>query len=211
MKQSAALLFIAIIALYSNLNATAGPQTNPPPDISRVGIRPIGNWQVDAAETQELNQLFATALSAANSIPPTSNSGALRRAVNDELRAELETFLSEHPDSAYGPGVHSWLGRQAQQVCGYSLAINHFRKAFEVASASPDPSAIDIALEAGAALAKLLALTGQISELNALEAQALQIRAGRPLGGEWTWAREMRAWVTKHPSEAYKCGLYCLD
>jgi len=28
---------------------------------------------------------------------------------------------------------------------------------------------------------------------------------------EWGWAREMRAWVQKHPAESYKRGLYCLS
>jgi hypothetical protein len=60
-------------------------------------------------------------------------------------------------------------------------------------------------------LAKLLALTGQITELDLLLAQVRQIRNGYPMIGDWKWAIEMRAWVRRHPKEAYKCGLYCLD
>jgi hypothetical protein len=30
-------------------------------------------------------------------------------------------------------------------------------------------------------------------------------------GYDWGWATEMRSWVTRHQSETYKCGLYCLD
>ena len=32
-----------------------------------------------------------------------------------------------------------------------------------------------------------------------------------PPGNDWGWAMEMRAWVRKHPTESFKCGLYCLD
>jgi hypothetical protein len=205
---------VGCLVSAASLNAQT---TNPPPAapsdalLKKAGIRPIGDWQVDPVETAELNQIFASALKAANSIPIGPDSGAQRHAVNNELRAELENFLTEHPGSAYGPGLHVLLGKEARSVCGYSLAMEHFQSAFDTASGSPDPTAISIALDAGAGLSKLLALTGQIVELDALEARALQIRAGRPLWGDWKAARELRAWVLKHPTEAYKCGLYCLD
>ena len=179
--------------------------------MKKAGIKPIGNWQVDPTETQELNQIFASAFAAANSIPPSADWGAQRHAVNNALRDELENFIIEHPSSAYGPGLHVWLGREALLVCGYAQALQHYQAAFQAASASPDPTAIDIALQAGAGLAKLLAITGQLSDLDSLVEMAMQIRAGRPLDGDWKWAREMRGWVAKHPTEAYKCGLYCLD
>jgi YD repeat-containing protein len=66
-------------------------------------------------------------------------------------------------------------------------------------------------MDAGGTLAKLLALTGQIGELDLLLARFRQIRNGLPMMGDWKWATEMRAWVRRHPNEAYKCGLYCLD
>jgi hypothetical protein len=97
------------------------------------------------------------------------------------------------------------------RLCGYSLAIDHLEKAFEATSSSPDPTALVLAMDAGGTLAKLLALTGQIGELDLLLARFRQIRNGLPMMGDWKWATEMRAWVRRHPNEAYKCGLYCLD
>lgn len=210
------ILFAAVFVLLSTGRLSA-QTTNPPASASsqtpleKAGIKPIGDWSVDPAETQELNQIYATALSAANSIPAGPDWSVQRHAVNNALREQLESFLVEHPNSAYGPGVHVSLGRQAVRVYSYSLAMSHYQKAFDTASGSADRTAIAIALEAGGGLAKLLALTGQIPELDALVAQAMQIRRGHPMGGDWKWASEMRRWVLKHPTEAYKCGLYCLD
>ena len=210
------VVYFAVGCLLSAGELKAQP-ANPPPSTSgdallqRSGIKPIGDWQVDPVETAELNQIFSSAITAANSIPIGPDSGAQRHAVNNAMREELESFLTEHPGSPYGPGVHLYLGNQAQAVCGYSLAMAHYQSAFDLASGSPDPTAIALALNAGAGLARLLALTGQIDELNVLEARALQIRDGRPLWGDWKAAREMRSWVLRHPNEAYKCGLYCLD
>jgi hypothetical protein len=135
--------------------------TNPPPavapdaHIKHAGVQVIGNWQVDPAETQELDQMFATATAAADSITPSVDAGAQRHAVNNSLRAELENFLIEHPNSAYGPGVHIWLGRQAMLVSGYSLGINHLEKAFDVVSKSPDPTALILAMDAGGTLDRI--------------------------------------------------------
>ncbi|HEV2394899.1 MAG TPA: cysteine peptidase family C39 domain-containing protein, partial [Verrucomicrobiae bacterium] len=88
--------------------------------------------------------------------------------------------------------------------------MNHFLDAFDAAQGSSDAVAQSVAISSSAGLAKLLALTGRIADLNTLESEVSQL--GLPAGGsEWGWAREMRAWVAKHPNESYKCGLYCLD
>src|SRR5947209_7192492 len=60
-------------------------------------------------------------------------------------------------------------------------------------------------------LAKLLALTGRIPELDSLEKEALQLNPRAVSGPIWGWPKEFRAWVRKRPEESYKCGLYCLD
>ena len=60
-------------------------------------------------------------------------------------------------------------------------------------------------------LARLLALTGRIEDYDALEGAVTQLQGGVPGGTDWYRAREMRLWAARNPTEAYKCGLYCLD
>src|SRR5206468_6638759 len=64
--------------------------------------------------------------------------------------------------------------------------------------------------EALGGLATSLALAGRLTELDALEEDVRQL-GSYPAGSEWERAMEMRAWARKHPTLAYKCGLYCLD
>src|SRR5260370_40651717 len=91
-------------------------------NLKRAGIKPIGNWQVDPVETQELDSIFANALAAADSIPIGPDANAKRHEVDNELRAELETFLVDHPSSAYAASLHDLLARSATLLLGSSLA-----------------------------------------------------------------------------------------
>jgi RHS repeat-associated protein len=184
------------------------------PDSSRLRqarIRPVGDWQVDPIETRYLNSLFQAATVAANSIAPSPQAAGQRWAIDSELRVELENYVATNAASAYAPSLHVWLGHRARQRSAYSLAMDHYSQVWNLLAASSEPSAKAMAQEAGGALAKLLALTGRIEEFDALEAQAAQLALGHPTSSEWRWAREIRTWVTKLPSEAFKCGLYCLD
>jgi hypothetical protein len=106
-------LFLFSTAVLSHLAAQTTNQPASDVVLVRFGVRPIGNWQVDPVETQELNQIFNDATAAANSIPPSVDAGVQRHAVDNSLRNALENFLAEHPNSAYGPGVHIWPLRHA--------------------------------------------------------------------------------------------------
>lgn len=197
-----------------NLETSNAQNTNDVPSdqyLEKARVKPIGNWQVDPAETQELNQDYAAAIAAANSIAPGPDWGAKRQAVDNVLRQQLESFLLDHPSSAYAPSLHATLAQRAQLRCGYSLAMEHYSKAVSMLAGSPDPTAQKILLEAGGGLAKLLAMTGQLGELDNLVALVAQPGTEIIPGSKWTWAREMRAYVLKHPEESFKCGLYCLD
>ena len=165
-----------------------GQTTNPPASpsdalLKNAGIKPIGDWQVDPAETAYLNSLFTQASAAADAIVPGPDASAQRRQIDNLLRQELENFVSTNGASAYAPGLHVLLGNEARMRCGYSLAMQHYAAAFNGLAGSPDPTAFEIAHEASGSLAKLLALTGRIAEFDALQAQALQMgpRAGLPV------------------------------
>jgi hypothetical protein len=179
--------------------------------LKRAGIKPIGDWQVNPEETAYLNSLFANAQTATDAIAPGPDASAQRRAIDNLLRGELEHFVATNANSAYAPGLHVLLGDKARMRSGYSLAMEHYEAAFNGLIGSPDPTAFAIAHEASGALAKLLALTGQIDDLDGLEGLAEQMGPGGASGYDWGWAKEMRGWVVRHPEETYKCGLYCLD
>ena len=210
------IVYFAVVC-FVRASATSAQQTNSPPAaasgqaLRRAGIKPIGDWQVDPAETQELNQLYAAASAAANSIPSSPDWGAQRRAVDNSLRQEIENFLIAHPNSAYGPSLQLWLGRRAQLRCGYSSAMDHYRKAVALVTGSPDTTARSILFQAGGSLARLLVVTGQLAELDALVALVATPGSDIIGGSDWIWARETRNYVQKHPTDYYKCGLYCLD
>ncbi|HYV30030.1 MAG TPA: cysteine peptidase family C39 domain-containing protein, partial [Candidatus Binatia bacterium] len=208
-------------ALLSGQLAAATAEEKPPveqvakaPELSfasQAGLKPIGDWAVDPAETQELNDKFAAARSASASVQPGPDAGAQRRAIEAELNNELESFLTNHTNSAYGPSVRLFLARVYQLRSGYSQAMDHYRLVWGAVKGSPDATAEGMARETVGGLAKLLALTGRLEELNALEAETRRLYGNVLSSSDWTWAMGMRAWATRHPTEGYKCGLYCLD
>src|SRR6266516_4650355 len=189
-------------ALLSGQLAAATAEEKPPveqvakaPELSfasQAGLKPIGDWAVDPAETQELNDKFAAARSASASVQPGPDAGAQRRAIEAELNNELESFLTSHTNSAYGPSVRLMLARVHQLRSGYSEAMDRYRQAWEAVKGSTDATAQAMAWQAAGGLAKLLALTGRLAELDALEAEARQLYGHNPPGNEWRWAIEMR-------------------
>ena len=173
-------------------------------------LTPVGDRPIDPTETQQLESDFAAAYSAANSIQPGPDSGAQRRAVANALNSELDSFAASHTNSAWTPGVRLWLAREAQLRSQYSHAMNHYRSALALVGGSADASAQKLARQARGGLAKLLVLTGKLDEFDQLQTESLQL-SGIATGQDWRWAREMRSWAARHPTEAFKCGLYCVD
>jgi hypothetical protein len=123
----------------------------------------------------------------------------------------LESFVAGHTNSAWAPGIRAWLARNAELRSGYTTALDHYGRVWDAVKGSNDRTALGLASDAAVHLARLLALTGRMEELDTLEAETSAI-AGRQVPPTlWSWAHEMRLWARKHPNEAYKCGLYCLD
>ncbi|HEV2391412.1 MAG TPA: hypothetical protein VG146_03515, partial [Verrucomicrobiae bacterium] len=129
MKTSLKIAVVVSLAAAGLLFVRPG-QTGPIPGptayplLAGAGLAPIGSQPVDDSVAQQLNSLFTSAVGAAKSIAPGPDAGAQRRAVDDELRAELESSTTNNPASAWTPSVHLWLGRRALVRCGYSLAMN---------------------------------------------------------------------------------------
>ncbi len=178
---------------------------------AQLPIEPVGDSPTAAAEGQELTQLFTLTRVAASRIVPGPDAAFQRRQMADELDNELESFVTNHSTSVWTPSVHLWLARKSQLRLSYSAAMDHFAQAWTQIRDSQVPAVQHLRIEASGGLAKLLALTGRLAELNELEAQAGINEAEGSSFRDWGWALEMRAWVQKHPDEAYKCGLHCLD
>jgi len=174
-------------------------------------LRPIGDWTVDPEDASRLRNIFAQVAAAANSITPGPDASAQRRAVDNELCSELENFLASRTNSAYGPSVRLSLARSAWIRSSYARAMEHYDRAWLGVRGSADSTAQQMAREATGGLARLLAITGRMDELDALERDVRQLVPDGTSGKEWHWAMEMRTWARKYPAEAYKCGLYCLD
>ena len=216
MKTKLKLLLPAVALALAGVFFTALPKARqinpgaPSPLLAAAGLTPIGNQPVDGPDTAQLNSIFATLISALRSIPPSPNAGAQRRAMDNELRAELETFLTNNPASAWGPSIHLLLAHRAQLRCAYSLSSSHYESAYLATGALADPASRSLARQAGAGLAKMLVLTGRPDDFDALESQAAQLRL-QLSGPDWDWAKLTRTAIQKNSDEAYKCGLYCMD
>lgn len=176
----------------------------------QLPFRPLYEAPANAVEAQHLNALWSQARAAAASVPPGPDAGLQRRQIGIELNHELESFVASHTNSAWTPGLRLWLARRRQMQSAYAQSLAHYSEAWVAARAVPGAAARQLAGHALGGLARALGLAGRLAELDALEAEARQM--GVPaVGSEWAQALELRAWARKHPTKAYKCGLYCLD
>ncbi|HYT60278.1 MAG TPA: cysteine peptidase family C39 domain-containing protein [Haliangiales bacterium] len=141
---------------------------------------------------------------------PGPDEGRQRKMVSLELTLELEEFLQQHPFSSWAPDLQFQLGKACQLRSSYSKAIRYYTRAWDATKDSDQFPARKIALDSAGPLAKLLALTGRLEELDALQLEA-RARGKVPPSSDWLWASEMAAFARKHPTDSYKCGLYCLD
>src|SRR5204862_5441168 len=116
--------------------------------LANLGLKPVGDWAADPAEAQQLNDLFAQARDASARLQPGPDAPARRRAIEIELNGELESFLTSHTNSAYGPSVRLFLSRVYQLRCAYSAAMDHYRQVWQTVKGSPDATAQGMALQA---------------------------------------------------------------
>jgi RHS repeat-associated protein len=85
-----------------------------------------------------------------------------------------------------------------------------FSLIWEATKGSEDTAAKEMADQAVGGLTKLLAVTGRLAELDALEADLRSLNTV-PRSQDWWWGMEFSRGVRKYPQDSYKCGLYCLD
>src|SRR5437879_5763123 len=173
-------------------------------------LRRMGDWADDPNEAAQLQSIFDSTRNAYASIAPGPDEGAKRKAVSMELTRELESFLQQHPSSGWAADLHLQLALACQLRSSYSKAIEYYSLAWEATKDFEQNPARQIALEAAGPLARLLAVTGRNAQLETLRAEA-QAAVKVPPSTEWNLGFDLAAWFSRHPGDAYRCGLYCLD
>ncbi|HTJ01001.1 MAG TPA: hypothetical protein VL527_19110, partial [Dongiaceae bacterium] len=165
-----------------------------------------GGPTADPAEQRQLDALFATTRAADSAVQAGPDAGYQHRLIALELGNELETFIAAHSNSTLNASVHFWLADQAERHADYSDALDHYKNAWLASKGLDDNVAREAGWRAAAKLARLLALTGRMDELDALDKDVQSYTGGQMGQPDWRWAMEMRIWARKHPEESYKCG-----
>jgi RHS repeat-associated protein len=177
----------------------------------RSGFRSLAGRPPEPDVQQELKSILDSKNAAAVMISPGPERGAELRSIEFDTRNRLEAFVNKHPNSAWTPSVHLSLARVSQTRCAYGNSIEHYREVWKLLKASTNSEDRMLAEPAVGGLAKLLAFTGQLEELNALESEVKKLEPSMRLNNDWKWAMEIRAFSLKHPTDSFKCGLHCLD
>ena len=173
-------------------------------------IRPMGA-SLDEAEAVQLRGLYGATQDALNAIRSGPDKPAQEVAVQSALLGELESWTQDHPNSSWTPGIRLQLAHASKMASRYSKALQYYSEVWEAAKGRRDDPAVGVAMDASGSLAKLLVLSGRIAECEALEEDVLANNGEIPPTTDWAWALELKAFLKKHPTEGYKCGIYALD
>ncbi len=188
------------------LVVSAAPLTR----LEDAGIFELGNRVGAKEDGAVLEALIQEADFAVSSLSSSEKSGALRRRIENELRTSLQDFAEKHPSGGWAPSIRLWLADRARLRTSYAEAMEQYSLAWGDTKGLSDPRAQQIARSASAGLAFLFSITGRLNDLDVLENE-LRRNGSQPIGGEWRFAFETSRWARSNPTEASKCGLYCLD
>ncbi len=222
MKTAIQITLFVCFVLSGQAVFRAGAQSSTPPgqgtgqtpllqSPNAISLVPMDSQPIDPLDTQQLDGIFATALTNASLIPPGTDDASQGRSVDNGMRSELETFVADHPNSAWTPAVRNFLGRGDLLRSGYTHALNHYRRAWLALKGSWNSAGQGLQREATAGLAKSLILNGRLDEFDALLPEMGKMVETGPVGVEWRWALKMREWAKQNPAEYSKCGILCLD
>jgi RHS repeat-associated protein len=158
-------------------------------------------------------RLFEEPLIPIGTHPTAEERGALATALQSHARrtspddfSSLTAFLDEHPGSPWSAALLLNLGLEYYNTGHYSLTLDAWRGAWELATASSDAAGKAIADRAVGELATMYARLGRMSELEAL----LGLIEDRVLAGPATeriaGAREGLVTMKTRPEIAFRCG-----
>lgn len=123
----------------------------------------------------------------------------------------LESFLDAHPNSAWTPSLLANLARYYRSQGRYSLALDHWQRAWNITKDSAEPGARKVADYTIAYWTQLLSSLGRVDELQRLIAAVND----RPLGNselqrEFDVARRAAAIMQGQPGASFRCGTFAL-
>jgi RHS repeat-associated protein len=121
--------------------------------------------------------------------------------------AALETFISQHPDSAWTPSLEANLAKYYREHGRFSLALEHWQSAWLKLKKHSDPNAKAVGDFIMAHWAELLARLGSTEALQKLyqETQGRTLDSG-PLQQLFNRSQEAFGQMVSSPEWAHRCG-----
>jgi len=163
--------------------------------------------------------LFYQPLAAIGKAPPTEAENQrlwheierTRDHVAEPDLAGLEKFLTDHPDSAWGPSLHANLGCWDYEHGLYTRALNHWQTAWKATHLETGGPAKAVADFTFAHWTRLLASLGRVETLRELfnETQG-RVFDGGPLQQMINSSKEGYRMMMTDPGDCFKCGTYAL-
>jgi len=162
-------------------------------------------------------RVFSSPLVAANQASDAQENVGLAQALlrfqqrtDPDDAADLESFLTQHPQSRWAVSLRAHLAGHYRQTCQFTKAMPHWQQLRESAKGGTEASLRDTVNEALGEYAQMLVTFGRKVELKAL----LQEMEARELYG----ASRVRfddavsaSWQMEHmPTNTFKCGPYSL-
>jgi len=130
--------------------------------------------------------------------------------VNDGI-ASLEGFLRASPNSGWAPSLRAFLGKHYRDRGRYTLALEHWEKAWAATKDARDTNGRNVADFTLAHWTKLLASLGRRELLAEIfETTKNRAFADPQLRQEYLSAREGYQHMNLDPGTSYRCGTYAL-
>lgn len=125
---------------------------------------------------------------------------------------DLEAYLGTLTNSAWGPSLHSVLGRHYFENGRYTLALDHWERAWLATRDYPDGNGKAVADYSLAHWTRLLASLGRLEALTNLvqETHGRILDRGR-LSQKWRRTREAVTQMRLYPGVSYQCGTFAMN
>jgi len=183
----------------------------------------IGTIQGASAKENSVDQqirtsnVFRTQLEMFGPAPSGDQSKSLLAALrqfNTNIKSGLtasEAFLRQYPNSPWAPSLRVNLAEYYRESGRYSLALEHWEKAWLATKQSSDVACQKLAVRAFAGWTHLLASIGEKEKLKALFAELNSLQL--PLGSYSTVIEETQEGLVTmraRPEVSFRCGSYAL-
>ncbi len=175
-------------------------------------VQPAAPIAADDPDTQTLTSLMAARQAAIATALTLPNRDAVLAQIAAAESEQLESFVTNHPNSAWTPGLYASLGQWQWQRGRTTLALEHWGAAWNVTQTATSGPAKQVADYALAHWTRLLACLGRLEDLGPiLSANAQRHFYRGDLAQIWIRTREAFGHMVRHPEIAYKCAVLDLN